>query len=101
VTRQLGKWTVGVLFVLFVVWELWAALDNTQTTWPLTWLVITYVPWWVTAVVLAVFCPWLVYHFGVRYWRKHHPPPPPEEPPVLPPPDVPTYRRWPDNPEVR
>lgn len=50
--------------------ELVAALDSSSATVPWTELIVTYVPWEVTAAVLGALIGWLPAHLGWRYWRR-------------------------------
>lgn len=68
------KWLVAGLAVAALVWELIAAYDHDPQTWPLTWIIRAYVPWWIyfpAAIILGV---WLVYHFRPvkRRERRRH-----------------------------
>jgi cytochrome c biogenesis protein CcdA len=61
------KWTVVVLFVAFLGWELFAAFDDSPATWPLTQVVVTYVPASLGLGGIALFAGWLVFHFVAAY----------------------------------
>jgi hypothetical protein len=57
------KWLILALTLAWLAWELIAAYDGSPDTWPLTHLVIKYLPPWIyfpAAVLLAAF---LVWHF--------------------------------------
>lgn len=57
------KWLILALTLVWLAWELIAAYDGSPDTWPLTHLVIKYLPPWIyfpAAVLLAAF---LVWHF--------------------------------------
>jgi hypothetical protein len=61
------KWLIVALTLAWLAWELIAAFDGSDATWPLTQIVTTYVPWWLAmpgAVALAV---WIVPHFVANY----------------------------------
>lgn len=67
------KWLILHLTILWTVWELVAAFDQNRSTWPLTQIVITYLPWWVympAAVVLAVWLPWHFWTSGRRHLKE-------------------------------
>jgi hypothetical protein len=55
------KWLIAVLSLAWLAWELIAAFDHDPHTWPLTQVIITYVPAWIympAALLLAVWLPW-------------------------------------------
>lgn len=51
--------------------ELWASWDGNDATWPWTDLIVEYIPFEVTMLVIGGLSLWLVVHFSLRYWRKH------------------------------
>lgn len=53
-----------------VGWELWASFDHDPDTCPWTDLIVTYVPWPVTAGAIVALCTWLPVHFWRRYKRR-------------------------------
>lgn len=62
------KWLILALTLAWLVWELIAAYDGSASTWPLTHLIIKYLPPWIyfpAALLLAAF---LVWHF----WPDGH-----------------------------
>lgn len=64
------KWLIAGLTAFWLIWELIAAFDGNDKTFPLTQLLVEEVPAWLTipaAVVLAVWLPW---HFISNYRRK-------------------------------
>ncbi len=58
---------ICILGVL-LAYELWTAFDGDPGTMPLTHVVMEWVPWYLGMPIPI----WLVYHFGIRYWRKRH-----------------------------
>jgi hypothetical protein len=67
---RVRKWGIAALTLAWLAWELWAAFDTSQDTWPLTQIVVTYVPAWLYlpgALVLAVWLPW---HFWTNWKRQ-------------------------------
>jgi hypothetical protein len=55
------KWLIVAFSLAWLGWELIAAFDHDPHTWPLTQVVITYVPAWIympAALLLAVWLPW-------------------------------------------
>lgn len=55
------KWLIAVLTLAWLAWELVAAFDHDPHTWPLTQVIVTYVPAWIympAALLLAVWLPW-------------------------------------------
>lgn len=70
--RARNLWRAGFLgvTVLAVVLELVAAFDGSDATDPWTDLIVTYIPWEITAVLIGGLAFWLPLHFGVRYWRR-------------------------------
>lgn len=62
------KLFIGVLG-LGLAMELWAVLDNSDYSVPLTWIIIDNVPFWAGMPLIAGFAAWLVHHFYVR-WKK-------------------------------
>jgi hypothetical protein len=64
------KWLIVALTIAWLGWEMVAVLDSNPSTWPLTQIVVTYVPAYITlpaALILAVWLPW---HFITEYRRK-------------------------------
>jgi hypothetical protein len=63
-------WLVVAAWIVFVAYgiilELWTAFDGSDTTPPLTWLVMRYVP----ELFGIGFTSWLLYHFATEYWKK-------------------------------
>jgi Flp pilus assembly protein TadB len=55
------KWLIVALFLAWLSWELIAAFDGSKATWPLTQIIVTYLPAWIylpAALLLAVWLPW-------------------------------------------
>lgn len=61
------KWAIGVLTAAWVVWELVAAFDDDPHTWPLTQLIVTYVPAYIILPVTLLLAVWLPWHFWSAY----------------------------------
>lgn len=59
----MGKWTIAWLTLAWLVWELVAAFDASGETWPLTHLIIEYLPPWLYFPAALVLAGWLVHHF--------------------------------------
>lgn len=57
------------LTLAWLFWELWANFDNDPNTWPLTWVIVRYVPAWITIPAVIVLAVWLPYHF-IRNYRE-------------------------------
>jgi hypothetical protein len=55
-----------------ITWECVAAFDGNPDTWPWTQLIVTYVPWWLTFLVIAALIGWVPTHLAIYYWRKYH-----------------------------
>lgn len=55
-----------IILSVLLGYELWMAFDGDPGTMPLTDVAMRWVPWWAGMAVPI----WLVYHFGIRYWRK-------------------------------
>ncbi len=51
-----------------LTYELVMAWDGDPGTMPLTDVLMRWVPWWAGMPIPI----WMVYHFGIRYWRKRH-----------------------------
>ncbi len=68
--KTLGRWAVAGLFVAWLIAELVAAFDGIPETWTLTRIVVTGLPWPVTAGIIAVGVPALIWHFAVEYRRR-------------------------------
>lgn len=64
------KWAIVVLALAWLVWELIAAFDGSTSTWPLTEVVVEYVPAWITLPAIVVLVLWLPTHFAIRYARR-------------------------------
>jgi hypothetical protein len=64
------KWSIVGLTVAWLAWELFAAFDGSAATWPLTEVVVEYVPAEVTYAAIGALALWLPIHFAIRYRRK-------------------------------
>lgn len=67
------KWLILALTIAWLAWELIAAYDGSASTWPLTHLIIKYLPPWIyfpAALLLAAF---LVWHFWPDGHSGRHP----------------------------
>lgn len=67
-SRTGKKWLVAWLFLAWLAWELVAAFDDSADTWPLTHLVIKYLPVWIYFPAVLIFAAWLIWHF----WPDRH-----------------------------
>jgi hypothetical protein len=65
------KWLIVVLSLTWLAWELIAAFDSNSHTWPLTRVIVAYVPWPVTALAIAVLIAWLPLHFAAAYRNRN------------------------------
>jgi hypothetical protein len=65
------KWLIVVLSLAWLGWELIAAFDSNSHTWPLTHVVVAYVPWPVTALAVAMLIAWLPAHFFTAYRNRN------------------------------
>lgn len=74
-TRRRLYWLITFLGITAVAigMELWASFDGDPNTDPWTDLIVRYIPWEVTAVLVGGLALWLPLHFGWRYWRRSHP----------------------------
>jgi hypothetical protein len=65
-------WLVAFLGITAVAigMELWASFDGDPSTDPWTDLIVRYIPWEITAVLVGALMLWLPLHFGWRYWRR-------------------------------
>jgi hypothetical protein len=68
--RFTGKWLIVALSIAWLGWELFAAFGHDPGNWPLTEVVVSYVPWPITAAGIAVLCVWLPWHFWTNYREK-------------------------------
>lgn len=73
-TKQIKVFSIVVLTVAWLFWELWANFDNDPNTWPLTWVIVHYVPAWITLPAVLLLAVWLPYHFWSNYQRKRRRP---------------------------
>lgn len=64
------KWLILGLTLAWLAWELPAAFDNNADTYPLTQLIVEYVPPWITIPAAAILAVWLPLHFIGNYRRK-------------------------------
>lgn len=66
------KWRIGFLgvTVLAIAMELYASFDGNPETEPWTWLIIGYIPSWVTFSAITGLFIWLIVHFARRYKKK-------------------------------
>lgn len=66
------KWTTYFLFAIGVatLMELWASFDNSDSTVPLTYLIVDYIPGWISLPIISLFALWLVKHFYTKYKEK-------------------------------
>jgi hypothetical protein len=69
--KQAKVFSIVILTVAWLFWELWSAFDGDPTTWPLTWVIVKYVPAWITLPAVLVLAVWLPYHFWSNY--RHRP----------------------------
>lgn len=65
--RQIKVFSIVLLTVAWLFWELWANFDSDPDTWPLTWVIVRYVPAWITLPAVAVLAVWLPWHFWSNY----------------------------------
>lgn len=67
-----GWWSTAFLGLtgLALGLELFAAVDGDEDTRTWTEHIVTYVDPEVTAVGIGGLSLWLIYHFGIRYWRR-------------------------------
>jgi hypothetical protein len=68
--KLVGRGLVGVLFLAWLAAEVAYIVDNDPDTWPLTKIVVTYVPWPILAAVLAWFVAWITPHFAAAYRKE-------------------------------
>lgn len=67
--RWLGKWVIVALSLGWLAWELWTNLDDLlgldpdRSTWPLTWIITTYVAPIVYFPAVCLLAGWLIWHF--------------------------------------
>jgi hypothetical protein len=54
----------------WLFWELYANFDGDPDTWPLTWVIVRYVPAWVTLPAALLLAVWLPIHFWTNYQKK-------------------------------
>lgn len=64
------KWLIAVLSVAWLVWEVFSANDSDPHTWPLTHILVAYVPSWVTIPAATLLAAWIVPHFVSAYKRR-------------------------------
>lgn len=62
------KWLILALTLAWLTWELIAAYDTSADTWPLTHLIIKYVPPWIYFPAALLLAGFLVWHF----WPDGH-----------------------------
>lgn len=69
VTPVKWDWRIVLAWVVFAIYgivlEFFTLLDGNESTPPLTWVVIRYVP----EVIGIGFVSWLLYHFTTEYWK--------------------------------
>jgi hypothetical protein len=56
-----GRWLIVILTGAWLIWEIFASADGDPNTWPLTKVLVTYLPIWLympAALLLAVWLPW-------------------------------------------
>jgi hypothetical protein len=58
------KWLVAALTLAALGWELVAAYDHDPGTWPLTWIIRAYVPWWIYWPATILLGAFLIWHFS-------------------------------------
>ena len=61
--NEKAVWLWAALLIAVFAYEIWALLDHSVKTPPLTHVVVRYAPWWITLGFLG----WLFVHFLVRY----------------------------------
>jgi hypothetical protein len=64
------KWLIVALFLAWLGWELIAAFDHDPHTWPLTQILITYVPAWLTIPAALILGVWLPIHLWTEYRKR-------------------------------
>lgn len=63
------KWLILTLTLAWLAWELVASFDDTSSTWPLTQLIVHYLPPWLYLPAAVVLAAWLPWHFYTN-WRR-------------------------------
>lgn len=64
------KWLIVILSVAWLIWELLAAFVPSLHAWPLTQIIVTYVPAPITALAVAALVAWLPRHFADNYKKR-------------------------------
>lgn len=64
------KWLIVALSVLWVLWELISAGDGNKDTWPLTQILIHYLPPEVVIPAAVLLAAWLPIHFAAAYGKR-------------------------------
>jgi hypothetical protein len=64
------KWLILALTIAWLAWELIAAFDGSSYTWPLTEVVVTYVPPYITLPAIGILVVWLPAHFAKEYRKQ-------------------------------
>jgi hypothetical protein len=71
---RVKKWAIAALTLGWLAWELVANFDHDPGTWPLTWVIVTYLPWWIYLPAAVILGAWIPFHFWQNWRRnpKHH-----------------------------
>lgn len=72
--RARWRWLFLSITALAIGLELFAALDGNPDTESWTILIVTYIPFEVTFLILGGLSVWLFVHFGAWYWRRRKQP---------------------------
>jgi hypothetical protein len=64
------KWLIVWLTLAWLAWEIPSAADHDPHTWPLTEVVVTYVPAYITLPAVLLLVIWLPWHFVTNYRAK-------------------------------
>lgn len=75
-TKPVKVFSIAVITVAWLFWELWANFDHDPDTWPLTWVIVRYVPAWITLPAVLILALWLPWHFWTNYRERRKPEPP-------------------------
>jgi hypothetical protein len=64
------KWLIVALSAAWLAWELYAANDHDPHTWPLTYVLVHYLPAWLTIPAALILGVWLPWHLWTEYRKK-------------------------------
>lgn len=70
IDKPVKVFSIAIITVAWLFWELWANFDSDPDTWPLTWVIVKYVPGYITIPAVLILALWLPWHFWTNYKNR-------------------------------